>query len=77
MDVEMNIKLKDLENSSVKLDAIKYQKMVLLFNAIEQGWSVKKHNSAYVFTKPHEKKKEVVEEQFLIKFMKANLDIKV
>ena len=32
--------LRDLEN--IKIDAIKFQKMLILFNSIEQGWSVKK-----------------------------------
>ena len=30
--------LKDLENKNIKMDAIKFQKMLLLFNTIEQGW---------------------------------------
>ena len=48
--------------------------MVLLFNSIEQGWSVKKRNDSYVFTKHHEGKKEVLEESYLKKFMKTNID---
>ena len=49
--------------------------MLLLFNSIEQGWSVKKRNNAYVFTKNHEGKKEVLEDAYLMKFMKTNLDL--
>ena len=67
--------LKDLENEKVKIDAIKFQKMIILFNAIEQGWSVKKKMSSYVFTKHHENKKEVLEDSYLLKFMKTNLDM--
>jgi len=48
--------------------------MILLFNSIEQGWSVKKRNSSYVFTKNHENKKEVLEDAYLLKFMKSSLD---
>lgn len=65
--------LKDLEN--IKVDTIKFQKMIILFNSIEQGWSVKKKNESYVFTKHHENKKEVLEDSYLIKFMKTNLDL--
>ena len=76
MDIKINLdSLKDLENENIKVDVIKFQKMLLLFNSIEQGWSVKKRDGSYVFTKPHENKKEVLEDSYLLKFMKTNLDI--
>jgi hypothetical protein len=76
MDIKVNLdSLKDLENSDFKVDVIKFQKMILLYNAIEQGWSVKKRNEAYVFIKQHENKKEVMEDTYLTKFMKTNLDL--
>ena len=76
MDININFdSLKDLENDNVKVDVIKFQKMLLLFNSIEQGWSVKKRKDSYVFTKSHEGKKEVFEESYLLKFMKTNLDL--
>lgn len=76
MDIKINLdSFKDLENEDLKVDAIKFQKMVLLFNSIEQGWSVKKKEGAYVFSKPHENKKEVLEDSYIMKFMKTNLDL--
>jgi hypothetical protein len=76
MDIKINLEsLKDLENENIKVDAIKFQKMLLLFNSIEQGWSVKKRNGSYVFSKNHEGKKEVLEDSYLMKFMKTNLDL--
>ena len=76
MDFKINLdSLKDLENENLKVDAIKFQKMLLLFNSIEQGWSVKKRGESYVFTKNHEGKKEVLEDSYLLKFMKTNLDL--
>jgi hypothetical protein len=76
MDIKINLEsFKDLENNNVKIDVIQFQKMLLLFNSIEEGWSVKKRNDAYVFTKNHEGKKEVLEENYLLKFMKTNLDL--
>lgn len=75
MDLKLNLdSLKDLENENIKVDAIKFQKMILLFNSIEQGWSVKKKDGSYVFTKSHENKKEVLSDNYLLKFMKTNLD---
>lgn len=76
MDIKVNLdSLKDLENENVKVDVIKFQKMILLYNSIEQGWSVKKRDGSYVFTKAHENKKEVLEDSYLLKFMKTNLDL--
>ena len=76
MDLKINLEsLRDLENENIKIDVIKFQKMILLFNSIEQGWSVKKRNESYVFTKNHEGKKEVLEDSYLKKFMKTNLDL--
>lgn len=76
MDIKINLdSLRDLENENMKVDAIKFQKMIILFNSIEQGWSVKKRGDSYVFTKSHEGKKEVLEDSYLLKFMKSNLDL--
>ena len=76
MDIKLKLdSLKDLENGNLKVDVIQFQKMLLLFNSIEQGWSVKKRNNSYVFTKSHEGKKEVFEDTYLKKFMKTNLDL--
>ena len=76
MDLKINLEaLNDLENSNLKVDAIKFQKMLLLFNSIEQGWTVKKRNDSYVFTKNHENKKEIIDNSYLLKFMKTNLDL--
>jgi hypothetical protein len=76
MEFKINLDtLKDLEKTDLKIDAIKFQKMMLVFNSIEQGWSVKKRGDSYVFTKFHEGKKEVLEDAYLLKFMKTNLDL--
>jgi hypothetical protein len=75
MDIKINLEyLKDLENE-LKIDAVTFQKMAFLYNSIEQGWSVKKQNNSYVFSKKHENKKEVLEDSYLLKFMKTNLDL--
>jgi hypothetical protein len=37
MDIEVKI-----ENKQVEIDKIKFQKMVFLFNALDNGWSIKK-----------------------------------
>ena len=70
MDVDINI-----DTNNMKIDCIMLQKMIFLYNALEKGWSIKKKNNAYVFTKNHEGKKEVMLEDYLKRFMLENLDI--
>jgi len=75
----MDIKIKIdnyLENNNIKIDNIKFQKMIFLFNAIEDGWSIKKKNNSYVFSKNHEGKKEIFEDNYLDQFMRSSFDMK-
>jgi len=67
MDIEI-----DINN---KIDCILLQKMIFIYNALEKGWTIKKKENLYVFTKNHEGKKEVLLENYLKKFMMENLDI--
>lgn len=71
--MDVGIKMRALEN--LELDKIKFQKMVFLFNALDNGWSIKKRNESYIFTKKHEGKKEIFDENYLSIFMKDNMDI--
>jgi hypothetical protein len=72
MEIKINL---DLDNENFKIDSIKFQKMLLLYNAIEEGWSIKKQNDSYVFKKNHEGKKEILDEKYLLTFMKSNFDM--
>jgi hypothetical protein len=75
MDIKINIDcLKDLENN-LKIDGKKFQKMVLLYNALEEGWTIKKKNNSYIFSKNHEGKKEIISDSYLLRFMKTNFDV--
>jgi len=73
-NIEINIK-NDLDAGQVEIDQIKFKKMVFLYNALDNGWSIKKKQDSYIFTKNHEGKKEILEDSYLTKFMKTNLDI--
>jgi len=48
---------------------------MFIFNALEEGWTVHKKRDAFIFTKSHEGKKEVLSDSYLLEFMKANMDI--
>ena len=64
-----------VDDNDIQIDGIKLQKMLILFNAIEDGWAIKKKQDSYVFTKKHEGKREILHESYLLTFMKTNLDI--
>lgn len=74
--MDFTVNLATLQDEHLKIDVVKFQKMLLLYNSIEQGWSVKKREDSYIFTKNHENKKEVFAESYLSKFMNANLNLK-
>ena len=71
MDIEVKIEKTD----NLDIDYSKFQKMVFLFNALDNGWTIKKRKESYIFTKNHEGKTEVFEESYLSTFMKDNFDI--
>tara|TARA_B100000965_G_scaffold233369_1_gene195441 strand:- start:284 stop:505 length:222 start_codon:yes stop_codon:yes gene_type:complete len=64
-----------IEVSTQAIDTLQLQKMVFIFNAIEKGWSVKKKDDKYIFTKNHENKREVFLESYLRKFITENISI--
>ena len=60
---------------TVKLSKKEFQKMIFLMNVLEKGWSIKKIDESYIFTKKHEGKKEIFQSDYLDKFIESNLDI--
>jgi hypothetical protein len=62
--------LDSIEN--IKNDKATLQKMIFLINALEDGWSVKKEKESYVFTKKHENRREIFQENYLERFLISN-----
>jgi len=60
------------QHNEIKLSKSQFQKMMFLMNALEKGWSVKKQNDKYIFTKKHENKREIFEENYLEHFIISN-----
>jgi hypothetical protein len=54
-------------------DIFTRRKMIFIMNALEDGWSVKKINHSYVFSKKHENKREVFLDSYLEKFIEYNM----
>jgi hypothetical protein len=59
----------------VTVDLITYQKMKFILNAVDTGWSVKKNDDNYIFTKKHEGKREVFMADYLAKFINENMKL--
>ena len=62
-------------NSENKLNHNQIQKMVIIFNALNDGWTIKKiDNDKFEFTKDKEQIKEELNlEEYIKKYMKINI----
>ena len=69
MDITIN------HDTIKQVDCILLQKMLFLYNTLENGWTIKKKKKLYVFKKNHEGKKEVFLDDYLKRFMVENLNI--
>ena len=65
--------IKKIGNTNI--DNIDLQKMIFIFNALENGWTIKKNNEKYIFKKKLKNKKEILLENYLKKFVHKNFDI--
>ena len=70
----MNVELKI--PTDIKLDNVTLQKVVFINNALESGWTIKKVEEKYIFSKNHENKREVYLDSYLENFLKANMNVK-
>ena len=68
--------MKIFEELSENIDIDKLKIMIFLYNALENGWSVKKRGKSYVFNKKHNGEKEVFSNNYLATFIEENSDIR-
>lgn len=52
-----------------------FQKMLFITNALEQGWTIRKSHESYIFTKKHENRQEIFQENYLETFVASNLSV--
>ena len=70
MDNQKHLEIQDI----VKMDRKHFQKLMFLNNALNDGWTVKKSAENYIFTKKHENKREIFQENYLENFIISNLN---
>ena len=63
--------------NSAKPHDTQIKKMIFVMNALEKGWSVKKRDQEYIFTKKHENRREVFLENYLETFVHSNFDTSI
>jgi hypothetical protein len=51
-------------------------KMAFIFNAIETGWSVKKRNGRYIFSKKHNNESKYLKRTFINDFVNSVVSCK-
>ena len=71
MDIDKTFADIDMQSIDTKTLA----KMSFIFNAVNDGWTIRKKKDKYVFSKPHENCKEVFENSYLDAFVKKSLYI--
>ncbi len=75
MNIIIQIADNEGNNISKQMNLKMFQKMAFVYNALDDGWVVKKRNGNYIFSKPHENKKEIFQDDYISTFMKDNFDI--
>jgi hypothetical protein len=70
MDLDVKI-----NGTKLNINSSKFHKMLFIFNALENGWSIKKKNKNYIFVKNHENKREIFSDDYLNIFMKENSNL--
>jgi predicted RNA-binding protein (virulence factor B family) len=71
MNLQILMKIDD-KTQQLDLDNLEIQKMLFIYNALEDGWKVEKEKNTFVFIKPHEKKKEYFTDDYLKEFIKKH-----
>jgi hypothetical protein len=63
------------KSQKLKIDNLQIQKMLFIYNALENGWKVEKEDEKFFFKKPHEDKKKYFTDEYLKEFIQKQLSI--
>lgn len=59
-------------DQSIQLSKKQIKRMIFIQNALDQGWTIKKSDDSYIFTKKHENRREIFQENYLETFLISN-----
>ena len=57
------------------IEAMKRHVLVFIGSALDDGWTVRKKGDSYVFSKPHEGKKQVLTNEYLAVFLEKHMSL--
>ncbi len=60
----------DIESNKKNMNHKEFSKLLFIYNAIEDGWCVKKKDNKYIFSKHKSKEKRIYDDTFLNDFIK-------
>lgn len=66
----------NIYNEYTSIDTLKMHKMNFIYNALEQGWIIKKIEKYYIFKKKHDNNEEIFLDSYLSDFINENCIIK-
>lgn len=61
-----------LKEGTNKIDKKQLQKLLFINNALDDGWSIKKKENSYIFSKRHENRQEIFDNNYLENFIENN-----
>jgi len=73
MDTSSNVN--NTSNDNVQMEKKLFYKMRFIFKAVESGWSIKKRDDSYIFSKKHENRREVFRPEYLENFIDENMNL--
>ena len=63
-----------IECGSVEnIDLKKLQKMIFIYNTLEDGWTIRKIGNNYIFKKKHHNDKEILLDSYLTNFIQKHV----
>jgi hypothetical protein len=65
----------EINPSNLKISEKEFHKIIFIYNALQDGWTIKKRCEKYIFTKHNNKDKEVYMDNFLEKFIIKNFNL--
>ena len=60
----------------MEIDKKFIQKLLFIHNCLNDGWTVKKNNNKYTFSKNHKCKRKIFKKTYLRDFLNKNLEVK-
>ena len=72
MSLPIKLEIPNDFTSNIQIQKNQFKKMLFIMNALDRGWCIKKSQDSYIFTKKHENRREIFQENYLEDFLISN-----